>query len=89
MIAAREGMSGGGWTTRLQGQCFWSTNTKPAGVASTSRVQATIPRCELNMADPKIAPARRVRKWHTEYSPHKIPVNVHNAKRRLWFEVRL
>jgi hypothetical protein len=40
------------------------------------------------MTEAKIARQARARKWHTEYSPHKIPVNIHNAKRRLACEVQ-
>jgi hypothetical protein len=71
MIAAREGMSGGGWTTRLRAIALWGIKAEPAGVVrGASRVTRIKPRANLEMPDAKIAPVRRSRKWYTEYQAH-------------------
>ena len=89
MMHAGEGMSGGGTQWSLRHQCFWSTKAEGTGefdIASPPRWYE--PRLDLDVTYAKIAPVRRVRKWHTDHLLRKIPVNIHNAKSRLVCEVR-
>ena len=89
MMVAAGNKSGVGRLTHLHAFVERAINDKPASVVmGASRSELTISRYELNMTRSKIARQSRARKWHTEYSPHKIPVNIHNAKRRLACEVQ-
>jgi hypothetical protein len=81
--------SGGGGFADLHAFAEWPVNAERVGEFERANpISRPKPRANLDMTKPTIARLCLACKWHTEYSPHKIPVNIHNANRSIDREVR-